>query len=140
MMKRLIVPLLPVVLLVGCATGSEVSRAQVSLEDQLLGCFAQDSKTPASLRVVKKNGTYSLVSLSGDVPPGDSMHLFPMRTSLLSSPEFAGRVEAILATDPPALAVVKVGEGAIFKGKPLESNFYFAAPMVGGPLFKRECP
>ena len=140
-MKGAIIALLPIALLGACATSSDVAKAPTSPEDQLIGCYAQESTARPTLRVFKDSGEYFLSFLKDAVPHGDLMQLKPVPEGVLSSkPELAGRVEALLAIDLGVIGVVKFREGAVFEGQLLQSDFYFLAPQVGGPLFKRECP
>lgn len=125
----------------GCATGNPATPLAATGPEMLLGCYAQSANGVPSLSVTRQDGRYFLEPLPGDPAGARQMELFPKAMpGEAQARELPARVEAILGGELGIPALLKFAPGAVVEGQPMESEYHFFAPQVGGPLFRRDCP
>lgn len=126
----------------GCHTlRADPDQAGTSGPDLLVGCYAQSKDGPATLQVEREGAEYFLVSLTESQSRARWLHLTPLSdTQLAKIPVEDGRkVKAVLRGRLGVMAVFKFETSDAAGDRAGSESFYFYAPQVGGPIFRRTC-
>lgn len=107
--------------------------------DVLLGCYAQEANGPITIRINKENEHYSLVSIQKD---GSSKKTFTLysREAKPGQAKATEMIDALISDESGVIAVLKSKNGVPINTQGPGSDYYFHAPQVGGPLYKKPCP